>query len=115
MNAFYEGMRQHYPWTTRLIASFQAHTHADQKLGHANVFEEMCASVPPLSPSEVKDALNTVRSMAEHLLLFLDGIDVSREDAEALIMQARVKAGWITEADLAKPAAEAEASEEQTV
>src|SRR5213596_3249257 len=46
---------------------------------------------------------------------FLDGIDVSREDAEALIMQARVKAGWITEADLAKPAAEAEASEEQTV
>jgi hypothetical protein len=24
----------------------------------------------------VKDALNTVRSMAEHLLLFLDGIDV---------------------------------------
>jgi N utilization substance protein A len=29
-------------------------------------------------------------------------------------MQARVKAGWITEADLAKPSAEAEASEEQT-
>jgi transcription termination/antitermination protein NusA len=48
---------------------------------------------------------------------FLDGIDVSREDAEALIMQARVKAGWITEADLAKQSAEAEAepSEEQTV
>jgi N utilization substance protein A len=46
---------------------------------------------------------------------FLDGIDVSREDAEALIMQARVKAGWITEADLAKPSEEAEASEEQTV
>jgi N utilization substance protein A len=44
---------------------------------------------------------------------FLDGIDVSREDAEALIMQARVKAGWITEADLVKPAEEAEASEEQ--
>jgi N utilization substance protein A len=44
---------------------------------------------------------------------FLDGIDVSREDAEAVIMQARVKAGWITEADLVKPAEEAEASEEQ--
>jgi N utilization substance protein A len=41
---------------------------------------------------------------------FLDGIEVSREEAEAIIMQARVKAGWITEADLAKPAAaEAEA------
>jgi transcription termination/antitermination protein NusA len=43
----------------------------------------------------------------------LDGIDISRDDAEAMIMQARVKAGWITEADLAKPAEEAEAGEEQ--
>ena len=43
----------------------------------------------------------------------LDGIDISRDDAEAMIMQARVKAGWITEADLAKPAEEAEATEGQ--
>ena len=28
-------------------------------------------------------------------------------------MQARVKAGWITEADLAKPAEEADAAEDQ--
>ncbi|MFL5107702.1 MAG: transcription termination factor NusA [Xanthobacteraceae bacterium] len=40
----------------------------------------------------------------------LDGYEISREDAEAMIMQARVKAGWITEADLAQPA-EAEAAE----
>jgi len=33
----------------------------------------------------------------------LDGMELSREDAEALIMQARLAAGWITEADLAKP------------
>ena len=33
----------------------------------------------------------------------LDGMEVSREDAEALVMQARLAAGWITEADLAKP------------
>jgi N utilization substance protein A len=40
----------------------------------------------------------------------LDGFELSREDAEAMIMQARVKAGWISEADLAPPAeAEAEA------
>jgi N utilization substance protein A len=43
----------------------------------------------------------------------LDGIDISRDDAEAMIMQARLKAGWITEADLAKPSEEAEASEDQ--
>ncbi len=42
---------------------------------------------------------------------FFDGLDVSREDAEALIMQARVKAGWVTEAELAPPPApEAEAA-----
>src|ERR1700755_1484454 len=33
----------------------------------------------------------------------LDGIEISRDDAEAMIMQARVRAGWITEAELVKP------------
>ena len=39
----------------------------------------------------------------------LDGLEVSREEAEGLIMQARVKAGWISEADLAPRAEEASA------
>jgi N utilization substance protein A len=38
----------------------------------------------------------------------LDGFDLSREEAESIIMQARLKAGWITEADLAPAAAPAE-------
>ncbi len=42
---------------------------------------------------------------------YFDGLNVSREEAEAMIMQARVKAGWVTEADLAPPPApEAEAA-----
>ena len=50
---------------------------------------------------------------------YLEGFDISREDAEALIMQARLKAGWVTEAELAPPPAEpaepaeAEASQPQ--
>jgi N utilization substance protein A len=36
----------------------------------------------------------------------LDANEMSRADAEALIMQARVKAGWITEEELAKEAEE---------
>jgi N utilization substance protein A len=36
----------------------------------------------------------------------LDGFEMSREDAEAIIMQARLKAGWVTEADLAPPPVE---------
>jgi len=36
----------------------------------------------------------------------LDGFDLTREEAEAIIMQARLKAGWITEADLAPPPVE---------
>ncbi len=36
----------------------------------------------------------------------LDGLDLTREDAEAMIMQARVRAGWISEADLAPPVVE---------
>jgi N utilization substance protein A len=35
----------------------------------------------------------------------LDGFDFSREEAETLVMQARLKAGWVTEADLAPPPA----------
>ncbi len=36
----------------------------------------------------------------------LKGFDVSREEAEAIVMAARVKAGWIDEADLAPPPAD---------
>jgi pyrroloquinoline quinone (PQQ) biosynthesis protein C len=72
---FYAAMRRHYPETGRVIDSFIAHTNADQKLGHESVFLQMCRSIPPLPPAEVDDALNIVRSMAEHLLLFMDGVD----------------------------------------
>jgi N utilization substance protein A len=44
----------------------------------------------------------------------LDGNDISRDDAEAMIMQARVLAGWITQADLDKKAEEAIAPEGET-
>ncbi|MGO4713707.1 transcription termination factor NusA [Bradyrhizobium sp. 2TAF24] len=43
---------------------------------------------------------------------FIDAADLSREDAEALIMQARVAAGWISESDLAKPAETADEATE---
>ena len=75
IESFYALMRKHYPYTDKLIDSFIAHTRADQSLGHENVFQKMCASVPPLSLAEVKDAMNIVRLMAEHLELFMDGID----------------------------------------
>ncbi|MDC7788419.1 transcription termination factor NusA [Rhodoplanes sp. TEM] len=38
----------------------------------------------------------------------LDGFELSRDECEAMIMQARVKAGWISEADLARPAEDGE-------
>ncbi len=75
IDTFYAQMRKHYPYTEKLIDSFIAHTRADQSLGHENVFAKMCASVPPLSHAEVTDAMNIVRTMAEHLELFMDGID----------------------------------------
>src|ERR1700745_1067355 len=42
----------------------------------------------------------------------LDGMELSRDEAEALIMRARIKAGWIGEADLAAPAAAEEPTAE---
>lgn len=72
---FYAAMRKHYPYTDKLINSFIAHTKADQKLGHEDAFLLMCKAVPPLTRREVNDALNVAKNMAEHLLLFMDGID----------------------------------------
>src|SRR5437763_3304225 len=48
----------------------------------------------------------------KHEAGFLDGFELSREECEAMIMQARLKAGWVTEADLAPPAEEEPAAEE---
>jgi len=42
---------------------------------------------------------------------FLDASETSRDEAEAIIMQARLAAGWITEADLAKPSSDTPAAE----
>ena len=75
VDTFYGAMRKHYPYTDKLIDSFIAHTKADQKLGHADAFLLMCKSVPPLNRREVNDALNVAKNMAEHLVLFMDGID----------------------------------------
>jgi pyrroloquinoline quinone (PQQ) biosynthesis protein C len=72
---FYGAMRKHYPYTDKLVDSFIAHTTADQKLGHADTFLRMCESVPALTHREVNDALNVSKNIAEHLVLFLDGID----------------------------------------
>jgi transcription termination/antitermination protein NusA len=65
-----------------------------------------CATDDLIGWSERKDGEVT------HHTGFLDGIELSRDEAEAMIMQARLKAGWITEADLAPPPAAEEAPAE---
>jgi N utilization substance protein A len=65
-----------------------------------------CATDDLVGWSERKDG-ETVKHAG-----FLDAGEASREEAEAIIMQARLAAGWITEADLAKPSDEQPAEEE---
>jgi transcription termination/antitermination protein NusA len=65
-----------------------------------------CATDDLAGWTERKDGETTKHAGA------LVGFELSREDCEALIMQARVKAGWISEADLAQPE-DAEEGEEQ--
>jgi pyrroloquinoline quinone (PQQ) biosynthesis protein C len=76
IDEWYAAMLEHYPWSRLIVNSFIAHTRADQKLGHESVFREMCSSVHPLTRDEVTDALNVAKQMVEHLVLFVDGIDV---------------------------------------
>jgi transcription termination/antitermination protein NusA len=58
-----------------------------------------CATDDLFGWSERKDGENTRHPG------ILDGFDLSRDEVESVIMQARVKAGWIKEEDLAPPAA----------
>jgi transcription termination/antitermination protein NusA len=59
-----------------------------------------CATDDLAGWTERKDG-ETVREAG-----ILDGFDLSREETEAMVMQARLKAGWVNEADLAPPPAE---------
>ena len=65
-----------------------------------------CATDDLAGWSERKDGETT------HNAGFLEGLDLTREECEGIIMQARRKAGWITEADLAPPPAPEEAPAE---
>jgi N utilization substance protein A len=68
--------------------------------------EDLAGAVPDdlVGYTERRDGESTRHAGA------LDGFDLTRADAEAMIMQARVQAGWISEADLAgnEPAEAAE-------
>jgi transcription termination/antitermination protein NusA len=65
-----------------------------------------CATDDLAGWSERKDNETT------HHAGVLDGFELTRAECEAMIMQARLKAGWITEADLAPPAEEEAPAEE---
>jgi N utilization substance protein A len=65
-----------------------------------------CATDDLAGWTERKDA-ETIRTPG-----ILDGFDLTREECEAIIMQARLKAGWISEADLAAITTPAAAPEE---
>jgi N utilization substance protein A len=76
-------------------------------LGKADVksLEDFAGSIPDelTGYTERKEGESTFHAGA------LDGFGVTRTEAEAMIMSARIKAGWVTEADLAAKA-EAEAA-----
>jgi pyrroloquinoline quinone (PQQ) biosynthesis protein C len=74
VSEFYDALRHHYPNVQPLIRSFAAHTELDQKLGHENVFKEICGDVALLSAHQINRAMEQSQAAAEHLLLFLDGI-----------------------------------------
>jgi N utilization substance protein A len=45
---------------------------------------------------------------------YLDGFEISREEAESIVMRARVKIGWVDEADLASQMTELDSAEEES-
>jgi pyrroloquinoline quinone (PQQ) biosynthesis protein C len=71
---FYRAIESHYQLPPAVCRSMRAHTDQDQKLGHANVFEEMCAKMGEISIDSANEYLRATRQIADHLEYFLDGI-----------------------------------------
>ena len=81
-------------------------------LGKADIktVEDFAGSVP----DELIGYVERKDGEAKRIPGALDGYDLSRADAEAMIMAARIKAGWITEEDLNPPEPEGEEAEAAT-
>ena len=74
---------------------------------YLDVFSSWCTWVEP-TWAELKMRYAGVAEFEWKIALMrAEDFPVSREEAEDMIMQARLKAGWVTEADLAPPAEEA--------
>jgi N utilization substance protein A len=112
------------------LAKQEAELDAKRKeLGVADELKEVPGVTTPMLVKLGENGVKTVEDLAgcatddlagyterkdgesKHEPGFLDGMELSREECEAIIMQARLKAGWITEADLAPPPAEEAAAE----
>ncbi|HLN09480.1 MAG TPA: transcription termination/antitermination protein NusA, partial [Xanthobacteraceae bacterium] len=92
-----DGLKEVPGVTTRMLVAFGEN--------EIKTVEDLagCATDDLAGWTERKDGENTRHPG------ILDGFELSREDAESIIMQARFKAGWITEADLVRAAEEAPA------
>src|SRR3979411_632197 len=114
---------------TDYLAQIEAEFDEKRKaLGVADELKEIPGVTTPMLVALGENEVKTVEDLAgcatddlagwterkegetKHEAGFLDGLQLSREECEAMIMQARLKAGWITEADLA-PSATEEAAE----
>ena len=108
--------------TDYLAAIEQEHDEARKKLGVADDLYEISGLTAAMLEALGKDGIKTVEDFAgcaaDDLVGWTERKDgevkrfdgtfkefpVSREEAEEMIMQARLKAGWVTEADLAAAA-----------
>lgn len=76
VSEFYAQMIENYPYTKPLVEAYIKHTKLDQDLGHKGAFKQMCDDVPPLTLQQVREIMDTTRSLVDVLKLFMDGIEV---------------------------------------
>ena len=72
--------------------------------------QKKCEALKPyIGLAGVESFYKLKKTLLSNQLQDVDLAALEREEAEALIMQARLKAGWVNEADLAPPPAAEEA------
>ena len=75
VDKFYNHLTENYPFASGLFQAFRKHAFLDLELGHCEtVLERLCARSAVVTPENAQRIVGAARSVAEHFILFFEGI-----------------------------------------
>jgi hypothetical protein len=83
---FYGELTRLYPFAGPMFAAFHDHASIDVEAGHARtIFDELCDAPGLVTPVVGRRAIDAVRGLAEHFMLFFDNIETYYGARDAIV------------------------------